>query len=159
MATRPSKSFMSKSAASRSNLVSISRAKTQLQYAFIMSSVTGLIIYTMPTLDVLALVRDRLLVVALSPMSSRRDLGAGSSPFRAAAEELTRRLDDISERCYTETSLCTGRHRQSFLWIMRSHSASKQCWDRRSLSTKHSIGKALSAMEQPELIVLIIKPG
>jgi serine/threonine protein kinase len=63
--------------------------------------------------DLLALVRDRLLVVALSPMSSRRDSGAGSSPFRATAEELTRRLHDILERCSTETYLCTGRDRQN----------------------------------------------
>ena len=63
--------------------------------------------------DLLALVRDRLLVVELRPMSSRRDSGAGSSSFRATAKELTRRLDDILKRCSTEPYLCTGRDRQN----------------------------------------------
>lgn len=58
--------------------------------------------------DLLAVVRDRLSIVALRPVSSRRVSGAGSSPFRATAEELTRRLDNILEMCSTETYLYRG---------------------------------------------------
>jgi hypothetical protein len=44
---------------------------------------------------------------------SWRDSGAGSSQFRVTAEELTRLLDNILERCSTETYLWTGRLRQN----------------------------------------------